>query len=181
MYNKKKGKILYKVNKYFKKYKYLYFISIYKFNSDLFYKFKKDCFYNNIKLMNVKNTLLKKVLKKRKKTNICKILINNTFIMYSNNINICPIIIKKHKISIDNKTYPILKAAYLNDYTYFGEKHLKSLCLIKSKEETLFNILLYLKNIFSNLIIYYKNYYNSKFLNIIKALKKKSIKNEKNK
>ncbi|WGH25174.1 MAG: 50S ribosomal protein L10 [Candidatus Shikimatogenerans bostrichidophilus] len=179
MYNKKKIKILYKIKKNFKKYKYIYFINIYKFNSDLFYKFKEDCYNNDIKLMNVKNTLLKIILKKIKKTNLFKILINNTFIMYSNNINICPIIIKKHKIYIDNQSYPSLKAAYLNDYVYFGEKNLNKLIHIKSKEEYLFNILLDLNNIFSNLILNYKNYYNNKILNIVTTLK--NTKNEQNK
>ncbi|MDH3005105.1 MAG: 50S ribosomal protein L10 [Candidatus Shikimatogenerans sp. JK-2022] len=171
--NIKKKYIYNKIYKYFKKYKYLYIINISRFNSNLLYKFKKDCYSNNIILINIKNNLLKLIFKKLKIKKLNKILIYSTSLMFSNNINISAKIINNHKIHIYDKIYPIFKAAYLDNTIYIGEKYLKFLYNIKSKEEILLNILLNIKNTFNNFITNYINNYNNILFNIIKGLKKK--------
>ncbi|WGH25725.1 MAG: 50S ribosomal protein L10 [Candidatus Shikimatogenerans bostrichidophilus] len=177
MININKKKKIELINKLFIKYNYFYIIDISKFKSNLLFNFRKDCYNNKIKFLNIKNTLLKKFLIIKKKKKILKIikdvLINNTFIMFTNNINNPAKIIKKNKIFITNKYYPIFKAAYVNKKFYIGEKKLNILCNIKSKEELIINILLGINNKINNFIFNIINYNIIKIILIIKNLKKK--------
>lgn len=165
---KRKKGILKNIKNYLIKYKYIYFIDISRFKSNILYIFKKDCYKNNVILKNIKNTLLKKILNKK----LHKILFNSTFLMLSNNINISARIIMNNSIYINNVSYPIFKGAYINNVIYIGRDKLNDLLKIKSKEENIVNIILLLNNYLKNLILKYKIYNNYKILNIINYFKK---------
>ncbi|WGH24810.1 MAG: 50S ribosomal protein L10 [Candidatus Shikimatogenerans bostrichidophilus] len=173
----KKDKILIikKIKKDINKYKYLYFIDISRFNSNLLNLFKRECYNNNIILKNVKNNLLKKILNKK----ISKILYGSTFLMFSNNINISAIIIKKYQISINNILYPIFKGAII-DSINFIDYELNDLIKLKSKNNIIFDIVNLLSNKIKDDLLRYHIYINNKILNILNELKKNKINNEKN-
>ncbi|WGH26087.1 MAG: 50S ribosomal protein L10 [Candidatus Shikimatogenerans bostrichidophilus] len=153
MKNKKiKKKNLKLLNKYFKKYNNYYIINIYKYNCNNLFKIRKKCFNLKIKFLNIKNNLLKLIFKKKKK--ILSLLVNNNFIMFSKNINNPAKIIKNNKKLIDNKYYPILKLACINNEFYYGEKYLNFLCKTKSKNNLLIDIILILKNYIKYFIIF---------------------------
>ncbi|WGH25597.1 MAG: 50S ribosomal protein L10 [Candidatus Shikimatogenerans bostrichidophilus] len=172
--NKKKS--LDNINKLFNKYNNIYFIDISKFNSNYLFNFKKDCYKYNIKLVNIKNNILKKYfIKKEKKKFIKKInpiLINSTSLMFvNNNINSPAIIIKKNKKKIYNTYYPIFKGAYINNIFYIGKKKLNILLNIKTKEEVIIELTNSLKKLIKIGILNIINI--NKINNIINLLKKK--------
>ncbi|MDH3004959.1 MAG: 50S ribosomal protein L10 [Candidatus Shikimatogenerans sp. JK-2022] len=179
---KKKEKKFKKIKKIFKKYNYIYFINISRLNSNLFFNFKKDCFNKKIKLINIKNNILKKffLIYKKKKfiKKINPILKKSTTLMLIKNYSNSPaILIKKHKILIENVTFPIFKASFLKDTFFIGEKKLNILCKLKSQEEIIKNILIkFKKKIINNIY----NIFNFDKLKIILYTIKKKIKNEKN-
>ncbi|MDH3004400.1 MAG: 50S ribosomal protein L10 [Candidatus Shikimatogenerans sp. JK-2022] len=172
----KKKKILKLINSYFKKYEYIYFIDISRFKSDILFKFRKDCYLNKIILKKIKNTLLKKVINKK----LHKILINNTFLMFSKNINKPTEIINKNNIIINNINYPILKGASIDNEIYIGENIITILSNLKSKDEIIYKIIFLLKNYFYNFFLNYKINSSKKLFNIINILKNKKTNYEKN-
>ncbi|WGH27115.1 MAG: 50S ribosomal protein L10 [Candidatus Shikimatogenerans bostrichidophilus] len=173
---KKKKKIIIKINKLFKKYNNFYIIDIYKYNSSQLFNFRKKCYFNNIKIINIKNTLLKIIFKK-KINKISPYLVKNSYIMFSKNINISAKIIKDNKIYFNKSYYPILKVAFINNKLFYGDKNLNLLCYIKSKEDLIKELILNLKKKFNNFIFLNFNYKIINFLKLIEILKNK--KNEK--
>ncbi|WGH24624.1 MAG: 50S ribosomal protein L10 [Candidatus Shikimatogenerans bostrichidophilus] len=167
---KKKDKIIIikKIKGIIKEYKYLYFIDISRFNSNLLNNFKRECYNNNITLTNVKNNLLKRIFKNKYKN----IFYGSTYLMFTNNINISAKIIKNNQISINNILYPIFKGAII-DKVYFINYKISDIIKLNSKENIIFNILYLLKNKIKLNLIKYNIYINNIILNMIKSLKKK--------
>ncbi|MDH3003692.1 MAG: 50S ribosomal protein L10 [Candidatus Shikimatogenerans sp. JK-2022] len=169
MINKKKKN---EIINYFKKkiliYKNFYIINFDKINNIQLFNFRKICFLKNVKIFNIKNKLLKIILKNNKKYNkILSFLINNNYIMFSKIINLPANIIKYNKIIINNIEYPILKIAYINDNLYYNND-LNLLCNIKTKNELIIDIFIKFKSIINNLL--YVINYNIDLLKLIKIL-----------
>ncbi|MDH3004750.1 MAG: 50S ribosomal protein L10 [Candidatus Shikimatogenerans sp. JK-2022] len=175
MIKKNKKKIFNKIKKLFKYNNVLYIIDISKFKSNYLLNYRKECYKYNIKLIKIKNKLLKKYLYKKKKKKIINILKKNNFLMFSNNINYPAKIIKNYQIYIKNKIYPKFKLAYIkeNDY-YKNDKDLNFLSTTKLKEEIIINILNIIKNKIINNILKLINYNKNIIINIIKKLKLKT-------
>ncbi|BDT61525.1 MAG: hypothetical protein RDO_0530 [Flavobacteriales endosymbiont of Rhyzopertha dominica] len=177
MINKNKKLIIKKkIEKYLKKYKYYYIIDISKFKSNELLIFKKKCYYEKIKLLNIKNTIFKKIISKKKKNNkLLNIIKYNNSLMLSNNINNCANVIINNLININNIKYPIFKVAYIENKYYYNKNNttLTILCNLKSKKELIIililNLIYCINNFINNLILYN----NIKLINIINSLKYK--------
>lgn len=110
-------------------------------NAEQTTKLRRDCFEQNIKLVVVKNTLLKKALKdmgNEEMTNLFPILEGPTAVMYTTTPNAPAKLIKKYADSGAEK--PALKGAYVQECAFVGADKLNELCNIKSREELIGDI-----------------------------------------
>ena len=115
--------------------------------SDLRRKYKK----NDIKLMVVKNTLLKKALEGSDVdfSSLYDTLKGDTALMFTNTGNTPAKVIKEFRKASDK---PVLKAAYVEESFYFGDNELDSLCAIKSKNELIADIIALLQSPAKNVV-----------------------------
>ncbi len=114
---------------------------------------RRSCFSQDIKLMVVKNTLLRKALEDSEVDygNILDVLKGNTSLMLSNTGNAPAKLIKK--FSKDNRLKkPVLKGAYVEEGIYVGENQLEFLSTIKSKNELIGEIVTLLQSPVKNVV-----------------------------
>jgi len=101
---------------------------------------RRECFAQNIKLVVVKNTLLKRTLEKvgiEEMKLFFPILEGSTAVMFTENINAPARLIK----SFGQKNgKPVLKGALVQECVYIGEDQLENLVNIKSREELIGDI-----------------------------------------
>jgi len=112
---------------------------------------RRLCNKQNVKLVVVKNTLLRKALEASNKNaeELYDVLIGNTSVMFCENANIPAKLIKDFKKK--NKK-PILKGAYVQESIYIGENHLDVLISIKSKNELLGEVIGLLQSPIKNVL-----------------------------
>ena len=95
---------------------------------------RRLCYTKDVKLVVVKNTLLRKALENSEKNTeeIYEVLKGNTSVMFSDTGNVPAKLIKEF-----SKTHkkPVLKAAFVEESVYIGENQLDALTSIKSKDE----------------------------------------------
>lgn len=106
---------------------------------------RKACFEAGIKLVQVKNTLLRVALDglDTNYTELYGSLKGSSALMLSETGNVPARLIKEFRKKNDR---PVLKAAYVEECFYVGENHLEELVSIKSKEELLGDIVLLLQS-----------------------------------
>jgi large subunit ribosomal protein L10 len=92
------------------------------------------CFRRDVKLKVVKNTLLKRAMEQAELdySDIYPALKNTTSVMFCNTGNVPARLIKEFRAK---NTKPMLKAAFIEEATYFGDELLETLCNVKSREE----------------------------------------------
>ncbi len=97
---------------------------------------RRRCFESNIKMVVVKNTLLKRALDKSEQDvdEIYDVLKGSTAIMFTETGNAPAKVIKEFRKKFDK---PVIKAAYVEESIYIGDDQLDNLVNIKSKEELL--------------------------------------------
>ncbi|MEA4982438.1 MAG: 50S ribosomal protein L10 [Paludibacter sp.] len=103
---------------------------------------RRTCNKQDIKLLVVKNTLLRKALENTNTdfSELYDILKGETSLMLSNNNNAPAKLIKDFSKASKSKK-PILKAAYVEESFYIGENQLETLISIKSKNELIGEII----------------------------------------
>ena len=106
---------------------------------------RRLCFKQDVKLVVVKNTLLRKALESSNKNSeeLYDALKGNTTVMFTENANAPAKLIKdfskKHK-------KPVLKAAYVEESVYMGEDQLEVLIAVKSKNELIADVVALLQS-----------------------------------
>ena len=112
---------------------------------------RKACFEKEIKLIVVKNTLLRLALEKADKEfgDFSEILKKPTSLMFTENGNVPAKLIKEFR---KGREKPILKAAFVEESLYIGDNELETLINIKSKEELIGDIVLLLQSPIKNVI-----------------------------
>lgn len=111
---------------------------------------RRECSNQDIKLMVVKNTLLRKALETIDKDykELYPVMNGNTAIMFSNVANAPAKLIDKFKA---NKK-PSFKGAYVQESFFVGENYLKDLISIKSKNELIGDVILLLQSPAKNVV-----------------------------
>jgi large subunit ribosomal protein L10 len=103
-------------------------------------KLRKVCFEKKVKLVVVKNTLLKKALEQNnfEASDIFKVLEGPTAVMFTDVANTPAKVIKDF-----GKQYgkPVLKGAYVQESLYIGAATLEDLVNIKSREELIGDVI----------------------------------------
>ncbi|MCW0484275.1 50S ribosomal protein L10 [Gaoshiqia sediminis] len=117
-------------------YSHFYLADVADLNAEATSNLRRLCYTRDVKLIVVKNTLLRKALENSEKNaeELYDVLKGNTSIMFCEVGNVPAKLIKE--FSKKNKK-PILKAAYVEESVYVGENQLEALTSIKSKDELL--------------------------------------------
>ncbi len=112
---------------------------------------RRKCFEKDIKLIVVKNTLLKKALEKAERdySELFDVLKNPTSVMLTDVANLPAKLIKDFRKSHEK---PVLKAAYVEESVYIGDEQLDMLASLKSKEELIGDIIMLLQSPVKNVM-----------------------------
>ncbi|MBN1109069.1 MAG: 50S ribosomal protein L10 [Bacteroidales bacterium] len=112
---------------------------------------RRKCFENDIKLVVVKNTLLKRALEQSDIDfeELYPVLKGTTSIMFANTGNGPARLIKEFRGKHDK---PVIKAAYVQESVYVGADLLETLVAIKTREELIGDIILMLQSPARNVI-----------------------------
>ncbi|GHT37360.1 50S ribosomal protein L10 [Bacteroidia bacterium] len=141
-----------------KEYPNFYLTNIEALNAEKTSKLRRECFKEEVKLVVVKNTLLKKALANVEGdfSALDIALKGNTAIMFSQTANVPARLIKEFTKSAKGKdkenAKPQLKAAYVQESFYVGAEYLDALVNIKSKEELLGDLIALLQSPAKNVI-----------------------------
>jgi large subunit ribosomal protein L10 len=131
--------------------KHFYLADISSLNAENTSKLRRKCFEKDIKLVVVKNTLLRKALEKSegKYDELFVALKDATSIMFTEASSAPAKLIKEFRRTLDR---PILKAAYVEESIYIGDNQLNILSSIKSKEELIGDIISLLQSPAKNVL-----------------------------
>ena len=117
-----------------------YVVNIEGLNAEKTSRLRRECFAQNIKLVVVKNTLLKRTLEQagiEEMKLLFPILEGSTAVMFTEIVNAPAKLIKSFG-QVNGK--PVLKGALVQECTYIGEDQLENLINIKSREELIGDI-----------------------------------------
>ncbi len=131
--------------------KHFYLTDISALNAEDTTRLRRKCFEKDIKLVVVKNTLLKKALEKceGQYEELYSVLKDATSIMFTEASSAPAKLIKEFRKKLDR---PVLKAAYVEESIYIGDEQLEALSSIKSKEELIGDIIALLQSPAKNVL-----------------------------
>lgn len=135
-----KGTIIEQIASVVKEYNHFYLTETTSLNAEKTSELRKACFNADIKLMVVKNTLLRKALESLDVdySELFSSLKGSTTVMFSNTGNAPAKLIKEFNKKSD---LPLLKAAYVEESFYIGADQLDTLAAIKSKNELIAEVI----------------------------------------
>jgi large subunit ribosomal protein L10 len=138
-------------------------------------KLRRLCYEKNVKMLVVKNTLLKKAMEKTssKFAPLHNTLTGTTAIMLCSVPNEPAKLIKEFRKENDK---PVLKAAFVEESIYIGPHQLDILATIKSKNEMIAEVIALLQSPAKNIIIALQSGKN-KLAGIMKTLESKKENN----
>ncbi len=117
-----------------------YVVNIEGLNAEKTSRLRHECFAQNIKLVVVKNTLLKRTLEQagiEEMKMLFPILEGSTAVMFTEVVNAPAKLIKSFG---QENGKPVLKGALVQECAYIGEDQLENLVNIKSREELIGDI-----------------------------------------
>jgi large subunit ribosomal protein L10 len=135
----------------FREYSHFYLTDTAQLNAEDTSALRRKCFESDIKLIVVKNTLLKRALEQSGVNfeELFPVLKGTTSIMFTNAGNGPAKLIKEFRMKHDK---PVLKAAYVQESIYVGDNMLDALVSIKTREELIGDIILLLQSPAKNVI-----------------------------
>ena len=134
-----------------KEYSHFYLTDTAQLNAADTSNLRRKCFENDIKLMVVKNTLLKRALEQTEGDfeELYPVLNGTTSIMFTQNGNVPAKLIKEFR----RKHYkPVLKGAYVQESVYVGDNMLDALVSVKTKNELIGDVIFMLQSPARNVI-----------------------------
>ncbi|MDP2423812.1 MAG: 50S ribosomal protein L10 [Bacteroidales bacterium] len=155
--------------------KCLYITDISKLNVEKTNQLRRLCYKRDVRLMVVKNTLLRKALEKTGKdyTSLFPVLNGSTSIMFAEMAKDPAKLIQEFR---KTNPKPILKGAYVEEMTYLGDDQLPFLISIKSKNELVGDLVALLQSPARNVISALQSG-GGKLAGILKALSEKEFAN----
>lgn len=151
MKRSEKIQVIEQLTKQINSYSHYYLADISDLNAEVTGDLRRLCNKREVKLVVVKNTILRKALENSEKNSeeLYDVLVNNTSIMFSNNGSVPAKLIKE--FSKKNKK-PVLKGAYVEQCAYVGANQLEALINVKSKEELIGGIIASLQSPIKNVV-----------------------------
>lgn len=149
-----KGAIIGQLTETVKEYPNFYLTDIEALNAEKTSKLRRECFKQEIKLVVVKNSLLKKALENVEGdfSPLDDALKGNTAVMFSQVANAPARLIKNFTKDTKGEGKPQLKAAYVQESFYVGAENLEALVNIKSKNELIADVIALLESPAKNVI-----------------------------
>jgi large subunit ribosomal protein L10 len=134
-----------------KEYSHFYLTDTAQLNAADTSDLRRKCFDNDIKLVVVKNTLLKRALEQSKMNleELYPVLKGTTSIMFTQSGNAPAKLIKEFRRKHDK---PVLKGAYVQESVFIGEQMLDILISVKTRQELIGDIILLLQSPARNVI-----------------------------
>lgn len=126
---------------------HFYVTDIEALNAESTSKLRRKCFENDIEIVVVKNTLLRKALEQVNATEFEEmygVLKGTTSVLFCKTANVPAKLIKE--LRNEGLSKPVLKAAFAQQSVYVGDDQLDSLVSIKSREELIGDIVLLLQS-----------------------------------
>ena len=175
MRKEEKAIIINNVAEYLKSQPHFYITDIAGLNAEKTHQLRKMCHERQIKLMVVKNTLLKKAMEKIEfpETGIFASLEGPTAVMFSETANAPAKLIKDFRKASKGEK-PALKSAYAQECLFMGEHTLEELVAIKSREELIGDIVGLLQSPARNVISALQGNGGQKIAGIVKTLSERS-------
>ncbi len=136
-------------------YAHFYLTDIGGLNAAQTSELRRVCYKENVKLVVVKNSLLRKALENSQVdfSEIFGSLKGETSLMLTNNANVPAKLISDFSKQKTNKLKkPLLKAAYVEESFYIGEGHLETLIHVKSKNELIADVIALLQSPAKNVV-----------------------------
>jgi len=134
-----------------KEYSHFYLTDTAQLNAADTSDLRRKCFENQIRLVVVKNTLLKRALEQVGLDcgELFPVLKGSTAVMFSNNGNTPAKMIRDFRKSHPK---PLIKGAYIEESVYVGDNLLETLVALKSREELIGDIIMLLQSPAKNVI-----------------------------
>jgi large subunit ribosomal protein L10 len=147
-----KGILIEKIKETLANYSVIYLTETTSLNAERTVDLRRAAFKDGIKLMVVKNTLLKKAMEQSDVdySGLYGSLAGSTTLMLCNTGNAPAKLIKNFRKK--KETIPALKAAYVEETVYVGEENLETLAHIKSKNELIADVVALLQSPVKNVI-----------------------------
>lgn len=154
-----------------KSYSHFYLVDIEGLNAEKTSALRRLCFEKEIKLMVVKNTLIKKAIESvdGELADLNPAFSGNTAVMFANVGNAPAKVIKQ--FAADNQK-PVLKGAYVESSVY-GPNSLEELVSIKSKEELIADVIALLQSPAKNVVSALQGAAGNKIHGVLETLSKK--------
>lgn len=132
-------------------YDHLYVADIGGLNAEKTSLLRRKCFESDVKLIVVKNTLLRKALESAKGdySELYPAMKGESSVMLSNTGNLPARLIKEFR---KGSAKPSLKGAYVQECVYIGDHNLDALCVVKSKNELIGDVVAMLQSPAKNVI-----------------------------
>ena len=166
-----KSQIVEELVKDLAEYSHVYITDISGFTVEMTNQLRRMCFRRDVKLKVVKNTLLKRAMDQAETdySEIYPALKNTTSVMFCNTGNVPARLIKEFRAK---NTKPMVKAAFIEEATYFGDEMLEALCNVKSREELIGDLVGLLQSPAKNVISALQSS-GGKLAGIVKTLSEK--------
>ncbi|HOW09336.1 MAG TPA: 50S ribosomal protein L10 [Bacteroidales bacterium] len=151
MRREEKNAIINSLAEKLKEYSHFYLTDTAQLNAADTSALRRKCFENNIKLIVVKNTLLRKALEMSEGNfeELYPILNGTTSIMFTQTGNAPAKLIKEFRKVHDK---PVLKGAYVQESVFVGDNMLDALVSVKTREELIGDIILLLQSPAKNVV-----------------------------
>lgn len=151
MRKEEKSQLIDTLTEQLQNYDHIYITDISDLNVEKTSKLRRLCFKKDVKLIVVKNTLLRKAMERTDKdfSGLYGALKGATSIMLSEVNNEPAKLIKEFRRTSPK---PILKGAYVEEMSFIGDQNLDALVSIKSKNELIADIILALRSPAINVI-----------------------------
>ena len=149
-----KGAIINNLTEVVKSYPNFYLTDIEAMDAEKTSQLRRECFKQEVKLVVVKNSLLRKALKNVEGdfSPLHGALKGNTAVMFSQVANAPARLIKDFTKDTKGEGKPQLKAAYVQESFYVGAENLDALVSIKSKNELIADVIALLESPAKNVI-----------------------------
>ena len=149
-----KGAIINNLTEVVKSYPNFYLTDIEAMDDEKTSKLRRECFKQEVKLVVVKNSLLRKALENVEGdfSPLHGALKGNTAVMFSQVANAPARLIKDFTKDTKGEGKPQLKAAYVQESFYVGAENLDALVSIKSKNELIADVIALLESPAKNVI-----------------------------
>ena len=133
-----------------KEYPHFYLVDVTGLNAEATSQLRRKCFKNEVKMVVVKNTLLRKALEASDVDfePLYDCLVGSTAVMFAQTANVPAKLLKEY----GKQDFPALKAAYAEESLYIGAGKLAELAALKSKNEVIAEIVALLQSPAKNVV-----------------------------